>query len=87
MMCGRAARISPMSKYTSYDDANAKCPYYTGSTETEIRCEGFVQDTFIVQRFLSRDARNAYRAEYCDNIRWYGCCLIARLHYEKDSEE
>ena len=69
-----------MSRYSSYDDADAKCPYYTGSTVTDIRCEGLVAGNCIIMRFPSRDARNAFRAKYCDSMDGHKRCPIKRAH-------
>ena len=68
-----------MSRYSSYDDANAKCPYYTGSTATDVRCEGLRTGNCIIMRFESRDARNAFRRQYCDSMK-YRECPIAKGH-------
>lgn len=69
-----------MSRYSSYDDADAKCPYYTGSTITDVRCEGLAQGSCIIMRFASRDARNAFRAQHCDSMDGYRRCPIKKAH-------
>lgn len=69
-----------MSRYSSYDDANAKCPYYTGSTATDVRCKGLVGGNCIIMRFASRDVRNAFRARHCDSMDGYGRCPIKQAH-------
>ena len=70
-----------MSRYSSYDDADAVCPYYKGSTATDVRCEGIGQgNCVIIMRFQNRDARNAYRARRCDSMAGYGGCEIGRMH-------
>ena len=70
-----------MSRYSSYDDADAKCPYYTGSTMTDIRCEGLGDGTCVViVRFANREMRNAYRARYCDSMRGYAECRVKKAH-------
>ncbi len=73
-------RQEGMSRYSSYDDADAKCPYYTGSTVTDVRCEGLVPGQCIIIRFASRDARNAFRAQHCDSMDGYGRCMIKKAH-------
>lgn len=70
-----------MSRYSSYDDANAVCPYYTGSTITDIRCEGVEHgNCVVIVRFRNRDVRNAFRARYCDSMDGYGRCRIKQAH-------
>lgn len=69
-----------MSRYSNYDDAAAKCPYYTGSTITDIRCEGLENGQCIIVRFASRYARNMFRLRHCDSMEGYRRCPIKQAH-------
>ena len=69
-----------VSRYSSYDDARAVCPYYTGSTITDVRCEGLAAGNNIIMRFESREARNRFRAGHCDSMDGYGRCQIKLAH-------
>lgn len=68
-----------MSRYSSYDDVAAVCPYYKGSTITDVRCEGIAQGcTVVIVRFHSRDARNRFRAKHCDKLPGYEKCPFCK---------
>ena len=69
-----------MSRYSSYDDAAAVCPYYKGGTATDVRCEGIVASNCVIMRFECRDAKNMFRATYCDRMDGYQQCPIKRAH-------
>lgn len=69
-----------MSRYSSYDDADAVCPYYKGSTETDVRCEGLADGSCIIIRFVGRTAKNRFRAMRCDSMTGYKKCPIANGH-------
>lgn len=64
-----------MSKYYGYDDANAKCPFYTGSTQTDVRC-GRVGGGAMIIRFATKMERNAFRAKRCDCMEYERCELF-----------
>lgn len=67
-----------MSRYSSYDDVYAVCPYYKGSTETDVRCEGLERGQCIIVRFAGRTAKNGYRMRFCDSMQGYRECPLAK---------
>ena len=67
-----------MSRYSSYDDVAAVCPYYKGSTATDVRCEGMTPGGTVIVRFPRRDVRNKFRAEYCDKLPGYEKCPLCK---------
>lgn len=69
-----------VGRYQSYDDVRAVCPFYTGTTPIEVRCEGVGGGTCVIVRFANGRLRNEYRARYCDNMKGYESCPIARAH-------
>jgi hypothetical protein len=63
-----------MSRYSSYDDVDAKCPYYTGSTATDVRCDRVGGGCMIV-RFATPADKKAFRAKRCDCMDYELCEL------------
>ena len=63
-----------MSKYYGYYDVYAKCPYYQGSTNTDVRCEG-VGGCSMILRFPCRARQMEFRARRCDTMEYERCEL------------
>ena len=71
-----------MGQYSGYDDAWAKCPYYKGSAAVEVRCEGLECGQCIILRFQSGQRKTAHRKKYCNNVKGWLWCPMARMHEE-----
>lgn len=69
-----------MGRYSTYDDVRAKCPYYAGSTATEVRCEGIEKGCCLIVRFRGKVERNGFRTRYCDSIRGFRQCPLKKAH-------
>lgn len=70
-----------MSKYQSYDDCNAKCPYYKGCWRNELACEAqSVEVRTLVIRFGTLQGLRAYRRAYCDSLRGHETCPLYAVH-------
>ena len=74
------------SKYHSYQDAYAKCPYYLGGTKTEILCSGLDGTVSDVLRFRRTDETQGYRAHYCDSIRGCQECKRYKIRADESGE-
>lgn len=57
---------------TRYDDVYVKCPFYLGSTEFTITCEGLNPSVVIENKFRGANGqkypkkRDAFKEKYCD---------------------
>ncbi len=67
---------------TSYDYANAKCPYFRGSKKTKISCEGITDDNVILLEFFTNEKKQQHRQIFCDNK--YQNCEVCRMLDEKN---
>ena len=69
---------------SSFDDVNAKCPFYSSSKNERIICEGITDECISILRFENKKCRNRYRARYCDT-HYERCSLYKALEdkYEK----
>lgn len=70
---------------TSYDYANAKCPYFIGSKKTKITCEGITDGTVLLLEFFSGEKMYQHREIFCDNK--YQNCEVCRMLDEKNEED
>lgn len=71
-----------MSKYQSYEDCRAVCPYYNGAHGRELLCDGLYRENYaVLMRFRRIEALRAHRERYCDNIREYCKCRLYRAHF------
>lgn len=70
---------------TSYDYANAKCPYFVGSKKTKISCEGITEESVILLEFFNNEKKNRHREIFCDNK--YQNCEICRMLNEKNEDD
>ena len=71
-----------MSRYSSYDDASAVCPYYKGGTKLEVRCEGCAPGQAVLLRFAADCFRRDWRSGHCDKLPGYEKCPFYRAHEE-----
>ena len=70
-----------MSKYQSYDDYRAVCPYYRGAHANELVCDGACEGaSTMVVRFCKERALRIHRTRYCDNIKGYDQCPLYKPH-------
>ena len=69
-----------MSRYSSYDDVYAVCPYYVGGSKQEVRCEGFYRGWALIIRFGTDQARQAWRQARCDLLPGYDRCPFFDAH-------
>lgn len=72
-----------MSK--SFDDVEAKCPYFIYSLKKMIVCEGIMDGCTTKLEFKSQDKRNQHRRLFCDSKYCY--CEINRMLEEIYDEE
>ena len=70
---------------TSYDYANAKCPYFIKSKQTRITCEGITDGSVILLEFFTNEKKNQHRNIFCDNK--YKNCEVCRMLDEKNEDE
>jgi hypothetical protein len=66
---------------TMFDDVDARCPYFKGSGERKVMCEGITDDCNTILDFRNRESRNKHRELFCD--RKYENCEIYRALEEK----
>lgn len=60
----------------SYDDRDAKCPYYRARDGTSVTCEGYIESTYITIRCITNERRAQWTRMHCDDIRgWRNCPL------------
>ena len=71
--------------YTRFDDVDAKCPFYKGSDDKRISCEGIVEESIITVSFSSKKNRDTQRRIFCDNK--YGNCEVYRMLNEKYTDD
>ena len=70
-----------MSKYQSYDDYRAVCPYYRGARANELVCEGACEGArTMVVRFGQIRQLRVHRSRHCDNLKGYERCPLYRAH-------
>lgn len=70
-----------MSKYQSYDDYRAVCPYYKGANGNELLCDGVCEGArSLVVRFGRVMWLRAHRERHCDNMDGYDRCPLYRAH-------
>lgn len=62
-----------------WDDKSAKCPFYSTNDECAIICEGISNNTKIVLRFTKEKTKAAYKDTYCDAVKCYSDCRIAKM--------
>lgn len=65
---------------SSFDDVNAKCPFYSSSKNERIICEGITDECISILKFVGRKSRTRYRKMFCD-------CNYERCHLYKALEE
>ena len=70
--------------YTRYDDVDAKCPFFKGSDDKRISCEGVVCGSIIIVAFSSRNKRNIQKKTFCDHK--YENCELYNAIKEKYDE-
>ena len=66
---------------TMFDDVNAQCPFYIGSSKQKIMCEGVTDGCITNLEFKTKDKRNRHRRQFCDSK--YKDCRIYRVLEEK----
>lgn len=68
----------------SFDDVNAKCPFFGSSGIDRVICEGMNDDCISILKFKGVKSRNKYRENFCDS-RYERCHLYKALEekYEK----
>lgn len=60
---------------TMYDDVDARCPFFMGSSKTTIICEGITNRCSLTTMWATKDERNKHKHQFCDNN--YKKCSIA----------
>ena len=69
---------------TMYDDVNAICPYFLGSDNHKIVCEGIIEGSKTIVEFDNKKLRNRHREVFCD--RRYSNCEVCRMLEDKYDE-
>lgn len=64
---------------TLRNDANVKCPFYTGHIDNLISCEGLVEKGYTRNIFPSKDSAHEYKNHYCC-YGWEKCVLAQALN-------
>ena len=63
---------------TSYDDVNAKCPFFASSGNERIICEGITDSCISIIKFRGKSDRTEHRKKFCDSC-YQECCLYNAL--------
>lgn len=71
--------------YTRFDDVDAKCPFYKGSDDKRISCEGIVEESIITVSFSSKKNRDTQRRIFCDDK--FKNCEVYRMLNEKYTDD
>ena len=71
--------------YTRFDDVDAKCPFYKGSDDKRISCEGIVEESIITVSFSSKKNRDTQRRIFCDDK--FENCEVYRMLNEKYTDD
>lgn len=61
-------------------DAQVKCPYYLGEDRNTVACEGVIEGTRLVSRFMSLALKRAFMSEHCLSCFGRGCELAEYLN-------
>lgn len=69
---------------TRYDDVYAKCPFFKGSDDKRIACEGIADGCIITMGFSSRRKRDIQKRTFCDHK--YENCELYNVIKEKYDE-
>lgn len=70
-----------MGRLKSYRDADAVCPFYTGSAGAEIGCAGTCEGMMHMQLLFADAAQmRGYREDFCDSLRTYENCPLYAAH-------
>ena len=71
--------------YTRFDDVDVKCPFYKGSNEKKISCEGITDDCIIILSFNSKAKRDIQKEIFCNQK--YKNCEVCRMLLEKYEDQ
>ena len=61
---------------TSYDDVNAKCPFFSSSDRERIICEGITDSCISIIKFKDKSTRTEHKEIFCDSQ--YEKCYMYR---------
>lgn len=67
-----------MSRH-SYDDANAKCPYYMEQSATAIKCEGVGARGSITLAFPTKIEKGKWTSRYCNRYPECQFCVVYKV--------
>ena len=66
---------------SSFDDVNAKCPFFSSSGSERIICEGITDSCITIQKFKGKSSRTEHREMFCDSH--YNKCYMYQALYSK----
>lgn len=66
--------------------ANTICPYYIKEATFSITCESTIEHAVNVIRFMTRELKEEYQHDFCEDYCFRGC-PIAQLLEERYKEE
>ena len=68
-------------------DARAKCPFYHGTGERYVICEGFSKDSRCIQRFKTRKGLKRWMEKHCCCFTYSQTCPIAQKKIDMYDEQ
>ena len=69
--------------YSRFDDVDVKCPFFKGSDDKRISCEGVVNGSIIIVAFSSKNKRNIQKNTFCDH-KYENCELYCAIKEKYD---
>jgi hypothetical protein len=71
---------------TTFDDVNAKCPFFGSSNNERIICEGVTDECISILKFDGKNSRMRHRAMFCDS-NYEKCKLYKALEEKYDAQK
>lgn len=68
---------------TMFDDVDALCPFFKGSRQRKIICEGITDECTTILDFKTQEERNQHRRIFCD-ARYQNCELHHAIEEKYD---
>lgn len=72
-----------MGNYTG--GVNTICPYYSHESDKTITCEGMIDETVVMSRFMDNDSKTMWQYNVCSTYK-YGSCPIANINNKRYEE-
>ena len=69
----------------NFEDANAKCPFFSKTKNERIICEGVTEGCASVLKFENKQSLSKYKIRHCDAD--YEKCVLCKALEEKYAEK